>query len=89
MRRDKDGAFFYQSEQNNGWVAPYAAKVKDTIGAGDSHAGGLLAGLSANWPLVDAIRLGNAIASYVVERSGGDCSPTLDELLQHLDKAGL
>lgn len=89
VRRDKDGAFFYQSEQNNGWVAPYAAKVKDTIGAGDSHAGGLLAGLAANWGLHDAIRLGNAIASYVVERSGGDCAPTLDELRQHLDKAGL
>lgn len=84
VRQDKDGAFFYQSEQDNGWVEPYSAKVKDTIGAGDSHAAGLLAGLSANWSLVDAIRLGNAIASYVVERSGGDCSPTLKELHQHL-----
>ena len=84
VRQDKDGAFFYQSEQNNGWVEPYAADVKDTIGAGDSHAGGLLAGLSANWSLIDAIRLGNAIASYVVERTGGDCSPDLEELQQHL-----
>lgn len=84
VRRDKDGAFFYQSEQNNGWVEPYAADVKDTIGAGDSHAGGLLAGLSANWSLIDAIRLGNAIASYVVERTGGDCSPTLEALHRHL-----
>ncbi len=86
VRQDKDGAFFYQSEQNNGWVEPYAAVVKDTIGAGDSHAGGLLAGLSANWSLIDAIRLGNAIASYVVERSGGDCSPTLEELRGHLSE---
>ena len=84
VRRDKDGAFFYQSEQNNGWVEPYAADVKDTIGAGDSHAGGLLAGLSANWSLIDAIRLGNAIASYVVERTGGDCSPNLEALRRHL-----
>lgn len=86
VRRDKDGAFFYQSEQNNGWVEPYAADVKDTIGAGDSHAGGILAGLSANWSLIDAIRLGNAIASYVVERSGGDCSPNLEELRRHLSE---
>ena len=84
VRRDKDGAYFHQSEQNNGWVEPYAADVKDTIGAGDSHAGGLLAGLSANWSLIDAIRLGNAIASYVVERTGGDCSPDLDALQRHL-----
>ena len=86
VRQDKDGAFFYQSEQNHGWVEPYAADVKDTIGAGDSHAGGLLAGLSANWSLIDAIRLGNAIASYVVERTGGDCSPTLEELRGHLSE---
>lgn len=84
VRRDKDGAFFYRSEQDNGWVDSYAAEVKDTIGAGDSHTGGLLAGLSANWSLIDAIRLGNAIASYVVERTGGDCSPTLKELRRHL-----
>ncbi len=84
VRLDKDGAFFYQSEQNNGWVEPYAVDVKDTIGAGDSHAGGLLAGLSANWNLIDAIRLGNAIASYVVERTGGDCSPNLEALHRHL-----
>ena len=84
VRRDKDGAFFYQSEKNNGWVKPYRADVRDTIGAGDSHAGGLLAGLSANWSLIDAIRLGNAIASYVVERTGGDCSPSLEALRRHL-----
>lgn len=84
VRRDKDGAFFYQSEQNNGWVEPYRADVRDTIGAGDSHAGGLLAGLSANWNLIDAIRLGNALASYVVERTGGDCSPNMEALRRHL-----
>ena len=86
VRRDKDGAFFYQSEHNKGWVKPYAADVKDTIGAGDSHVGGLLAGLSANWGLIDAIQLGNAIASYVVERTGGDCSPTLEALQRHLSE---
>lgn len=84
VRRDKEGAYFYQSEQENGWAEPYRADVKDTIGAGDSHAGGLLAGLAANWSLIDAIRLGNAIASYVVERTGGDCSPNLKALREHL-----
>lgn len=84
IRRDKDGAYYYQSEQDNGWVEPYPTQVRDTIGAGDAHAGGLMAGLSANWSLVDAIRLGNAVASYVVAQTGGDSSPTLEALRQHL-----
>ncbi len=84
VRRDKEGAFYYRSNVDAGWVEPYAASVIDTIGAGDSHAGGLLAGLSSNWSLVDAIRLGNAVASFVVERPGGDCAPDLPELRQHL-----
>ena len=84
VRRDKEGAYYYRSNNDAGWVEPYAANVIDTIGAGDSHAGGLLAGLSSNWSLVDSIRLGNAVASYVVERPGGDCAPDLPELLQHL-----
>lgn len=84
VRRDKEGAYYYRSNIDSGWVEPYAANVIDTIGAGDSHAAGLLAGLSSNWSLVDSIRLGNAVASYVVERTGGDCAPDLPELSQHL-----
>lgn len=86
VRRDKEGAYYYRSNDYAGWVEPYAASVVDTIGAGDSHAGGLLAGLSSNWSLVDSIRLGNAVASYIVERPGGDCAPDLTELRQHLSQ---
>ena len=80
VRLDKDGAYFHQSTTNFGYVDALPAVVKDTIGAGDSHAAGVLAGLSADWELPDAIALGNAIASYVVGQVGGDNSPTVQQL---------
>lgn len=80
VRLDKDGAYFHQSKTNSGHVDALTAVVQDTIGAGDSHAAGVLAGLSAGWGLRDAITLGNAIASYVVAQVGGDNSPTVQEL---------
>ncbi|ALR77354.1 PfkB family carbohydrate kinase [[Enterobacter] lignolyticus] len=80
VRQDKDGAWYF-SEHEEGLAAPFATTVVDTIGAGDSHAGGVLAGLAAGWTLADAVTLGNAVASWVVSRRGGDCAPTREELL--------
>ncbi len=79
VRQDSEGAWFFDAE-SQGRAAPFSATVVDTIGAGDSHAGGTLAGLAAGWPLSDAVTLGNAVASFVVSRRGGDCAPTLEEL---------
>ncbi|MEF1341254.1 PfkB family carbohydrate kinase, partial [Vibrio rotiferianus] len=76
LRIDSDGALFNNGE-SNGMVAPFAAEVVDTIGAGDTHAGGVLAGLSSGWELADAVLLGNAVASYVVSHEGGDCAPSV------------
>ena len=47
----------------SGYVPAFPATVVDTIGAGDSHAGGTLAGLAAGWRLADAVTLGNAVAA--------------------------
>ena len=80
MRHDKDGAWYYDAEKT-GYVPAFPATVVDTIGAGDSHAGGTLAGLAAGWPLAEAILLGNAVAAWVVSHRGGDCAPTREELL--------
>lgn len=79
VRQDSDGAWYFDAD-SQGLAAPFRATVVDTIGAGDSHAGGTLAGLAAGWPLADAVTLGNAVASFVVSHRGGDCAPTLDEL---------
>jgi ribokinase len=51
------------------------ARVVDTTGAGDSLAGGLVAGLAEGLPLADALRLGLAAASLCVERYG--CQPAM------------
>lgn len=80
VRQDKDGAWYF-SEMACGQAAAFPATVVDTIGAGDSHAGGVLAGLAAGWPLADAVTLGNAVASWVVSHRGGDCAPTREALL--------
>jgi sugar/nucleoside kinase (ribokinase family) len=80
VRHDKDGAAWYDGDAS-GVVPAFAATVVDTIGAGDSHAGGTLAGLAAGWTLPDAVLLGNAVAAWVVSHRGGDCAPTREELL--------
>ncbi|MBM3071057.1 sugar kinase [Enterobacter sp. RHBSTW-00994] len=80
VRHDKDGAAWYK-DQDTGYVPAFPATVVDTIGAGDSHAGGTLAGLAAGWSLADSVRLGNAVAAWVVSHRGGDCAPRREELL--------
>ncbi|MCG5049131.1 PfkB family carbohydrate kinase [Pectobacterium brasiliense] len=83
IRQDKAGAWYFDAA-SEGIVAPFPATVVDTIGAGDSHAGGTLAGLAAGWSLAEAVTLGNAVAAYVVSHRGGDCAPTLAELRTRL-----
>lgn len=62
-------------------VDGFSVKVKDTIGAGDSHTGSLLAGLSCDIDLETATYLANKIASVVVSREGAATAPNLNELL--------
>ncbi|MDF9333840.1 PfkB family carbohydrate kinase [Escherichia coli] len=80
VRLDKEGRMVFQ--QRRFWLhSGISTQVVDTIGAGDSHAGGVLAGLASGLPLADAVLLGNAVASWVVGHRGGDCAPTREELL--------
>ncbi|WP_130835708.1 PfkB family carbohydrate kinase [[Erwinia] mediterraneensis] len=74
VRLDSEGAGYVDSE-TQGWIPALTTRVVDTIGAGDSHAGGLLAGLASGWSLADSVTLGNTVASYVVAQRGGDCAP--------------
>lgn len=50
------------------------ARVADTIGAGDSHIGTLMAGLSLGLEMREAIRTANRIAAAVVEVQGAALS---------------
>ena len=85
LRIDSDGALF-ATQDGYGNIAPFKATVVDTIGAGDTHAGGVLAGLASGWELPDAILLGNAVASYVVSHVGGDCAPSVNEITHYLNQ---
>ncbi len=85
LRIDSDGALFTDSNMS-GCVSSFKANVVDTIGAGDSHAGGVLAGLVSGWELPDAVLLGNAIASFVVSHRGGDCAPNQTEIADYLSR---
>ncbi len=85
IRVDKEGAF-YRNEQSSGWVRPFKTIVVDTIGAGDSHTGGVIAALASGWSMHDAVLLGNAVASYVVSHRGGDCAPLTEQLKTYLQQ---
>ncbi|MBA0038984.1 carbohydrate kinase [Pantoea sp. BIGb0393] len=74
VRLDSEGAGFVDADAQ-GWIPALPTQVVDTIGAGDSHAGGLLAGLASGWSLAKSVALGNIVASYVVSQRGGDCAP--------------
>ena len=54
--------------------------VVDTIGSGDAHAGGVLAGLASGFTLAEAVLLGNAVASWVTAQEGAATAPQAAEL---------
>ncbi len=62
----------------------------DTTGAGDSFTAGLVRGLAAGAPLVEAAILGQVTAAWTVERIGGSAAaPTSKELLAWADSGEL
>lgn len=61
-------------------IPGFKVNVVDTIGAGDAHTGGILAGLLCDLTLAESAYLANRIASYVVGQHGAASAPTLPEL---------
>ncbi|WP_443743451.1 PfkB family carbohydrate kinase [Sutterella sp.] len=61
-------------------VPGFPVHVVDTIGSGDAHAGGMLAGLMCGFPLPEAVLLGNAVASWVTGEEGGASAPNAARL---------
>lgn len=64
-------------------IPSFKVKPVDTIGAGDSHTGGVLAGLMCGLSLSESVLLANKIASVVTSKSGAACAPSLEELEQN------
>lgn len=65
-----EGTFYYHSE-NHGICKSDQVPVVDTIGAGDAHTGGFIAGLSKQQTIEEACYLGNEIAGKIVQVQGG------------------
>ena len=69
---DRDGTVLYAEGRK--------VTVADTIGAGDSHAGTMLGCIYKGMPLVDAMKLANAVAAEVVSCEGAQIPRNLDFL---------
>ncbi|WP_262492366.1 carbohydrate kinase family protein [Macrococcoides bohemicum] len=63
-----DGAIYYDGQMHS--VTGYKATVVDTIGAGDSHTGGVIAALSTEKTLHEAVDFANLVSSKVVGVNG-------------------
>lgn len=59
------GTYYYSDAQHAGIVPGVSVQVVNTVGAGDTHCGGMLAGLAQGLSLSDAIGLGNRLAARV------------------------
>lgn len=86
-RLDKEGAWICLPNGVPEAVAPYPVTVVDSIGAGDAHCGGLLAGLSAGWPLTQAVDLANRVAACMVAIQGSSQPPDWNTLQEYFPDA--
>ena len=63
------GSYCYDGAEH--WAEPIPAVVQDTIGAGDSHMGTVIAARRRGLSFGDAIQAANVISSVVVSRESG------------------
>lgn len=63
-------------------ISGYPVEPVDTVGSGDAHTGGVIAGWLCGFALEDCVRLGNAVASVVTAREGAATAPTAQELYE-------
>ncbi len=67
----KQGAYAYLSETEDIFAPAYPARVEDTIGAGDSHIGAVIAARRLGFCWQEVLMLANRISAAVVEQAGG------------------
>ncbi len=83
-RLDKEGAWVIPSNEPRVYVPSFQVDAIDTVGAGDSHCAGTLAGLACQFTLEHSVALGNAVAALVVGTEGAGNPPTRSEVLLFL-----
>lgn len=80
VRQGERGCYYFRAEDDAGQLAAYPTHVVDTIGAGDSHCAGLMAGLARGLTARESLTLAGVVSAYVVAHRGGDCAPDLAQL---------
>lgn len=66
-----DGVLWISADGSVHSAPSVPSTVVDTIGAGDSHCGAVLTGLTLGWSEDDTMRFANQIASEVIAQEGG------------------
>lgn len=85
-----DGSVIITQEARSEIPAVLSKNVIDPVGAGDGFVGGVATGLAFGYSLEDAVRLGAAVASFVVEAVGCQTNqPSWDQALQRLNEHGI
>lgn len=75
-----EGAWLHRRGRAPELIPSLPVTVVDSTGAGDAHAGALLAGLAGGLELPEAVRLANAAGALAVTRAGSATGPTSAEL---------
>lgn len=71
VTRGADGVLWISADGSVHSAPSVPSTVVDTIGAGDSHCGAVLTGLTLDWTEEDTMRFANQVASEVVAQEGG------------------
>jgi sugar/nucleoside kinase (ribokinase family) len=81
IKMGRQGA--YAADARTGaYVPPFPIQARDETGAGDAFAAGLIYGLLHDWPLEEAVRLGNAVGALSTTGMGASTSlPSLEEAM--------
>jgi len=72
IKLGKEGCYLRENKSSDGKYFPTYKNIKpaDTTGAGDSFCAGFLFGLSKNYDLGECCRIGNAVGSHCVMKTG-------------------
>lgn len=80
IARDGERGSIAFCEQGRISVPAYPVEVADTVGAGDIFNAGYILASLAGQGVKEALKAGNAISAYSIERSGARNTPTLAQL---------
>lgn len=84
IKMGADGNLVYQNGETE-FIKSHKVTAVDTVGAGDTFAGGLAVHYAKNNDLVEAVKYANEAAAIKVSRMGGqDAIPTVNELTHKL-----